>query len=129
MMILVVISFMLCMTPIKVRQIIEWFYPQLFISFNCTNHNLNVWIIVSFRWLAALHSVVNPIIYSFMSKNFRVIIIFFIKKNILFKNFFRTNFDFLTLKEDFLTAMKKIKNYLKDLFWRDISPKKKFEIN
>ena len=72
MMILVVISYAICMTPVKVKQIIQWFNPKLFQSLHCWHPNVFDWINMSVRWLATLHSVVNPIIYSFMSKNFRV---------------------------------------------------------
>ena len=72
MLIIVVISFMICMTPSKVRQLLHWFEIQDFSVIYCSNPELIIWMKLSFNWLATVHSVVNPIIYSFLSDNFRV---------------------------------------------------------
>ncbi len=68
----VIILFVICWTPVKTKQIIRSYFPDLF---NICSMNSFYWvttITISFHWLAMAHSFVNPIIYSFMSKSFRV---------------------------------------------------------
>ncbi len=68
----VIILFAICWTPVKTSQIIRSYFPELF---NICSMNSFYWvttITISFHWLAMAHSFVNPIIYSFMSKSFRV---------------------------------------------------------
>ncbi len=72
MMCAVIILFAICWTPVKTKQIIRSYFPHLF---NICSMNSFYWvttITILFHWLAMAHSFVNPIIYSFMSQNFRV---------------------------------------------------------
>lgn len=70
MMFTVVLLYGLCWMPVKVYQfLLDYGY----INF-CTEFQLRMIVIIYFtcHWIAMANSFVNPIIYSFMSKSFRV---------------------------------------------------------
>ena len=70
MLILIVILFALCWTPIQFFGLIVWFYP---ISLDTDlKYNLYVGLYFASHWLSMSHSFINPLIYSYMSSNFRV---------------------------------------------------------
>ena len=72
MLVAVVILFLICWLPIKILMTVITYSPEwLFIDDPQSN---NVYIASYFicHWMAMANSFVNPIIYSFMSKSFRV---------------------------------------------------------
>jgi hypothetical protein len=68
----VIILFVICWTPVKTKQIIRSYFRNFFYICSMKSYYLVTTITLSFHWLAMAHSFVNPIIYSFMSKSFRV---------------------------------------------------------
>ena len=72
MMNVLVISFVVCMMPIKTKQLLEMLWPRLARPCTLTGHYIEASIHFICHWLGMAHSFVNPIIYSFMSQNFRV---------------------------------------------------------
>ena len=72
MMNVLVISFVVCMMPIKTKQLLEMLWPRLARPCTLTGHYIEASIHFICHWLGMAHSFVNPIIYSFMSLNFRV---------------------------------------------------------
>ena len=72
MLVVVVISFVVCMSPSKLLAFVNLYRPQSFAWFFCYDYNLTVWVKLLFNWLLTMHSVVNPVIYSFLCNNFRV---------------------------------------------------------
>ena len=73
MMFAVVILYGICWTPIKIYQLALDYLPKLF-HINCSETHFYAMITYYFfaHWLAMSNTFVNPIVYSFMSKNFRV---------------------------------------------------------
>lgn len=90
MLVTIVILFVLCWLPIHIHTFIVWFYPIEFHEFQ--HYILFVLSFFICHWLAMAHSFLNPIIYGFMSENFKVklrieifaFLILRIKKNAFF---------------------------------------------
>ncbi len=72
MMFAVVLLYGICWTPIKIYQIILNFYPDIFSFCSSIKYYILVGIYFFCHFVAMTNSFVNPIIYSFMSKSFRV---------------------------------------------------------
>jgi hypothetical protein len=72
-----VILFALCWLPIQIFNLIAWLFP---VSLDTDlQYNLYVGLYFASHWLSMSHSFINPLIYSYMSTNFRV------RKNGLFR--------------------------------------------
>ncbi|BES87428.1 7 transmembrane receptor (rhodopsin family) [Nesidiocoris tenuis] len=71
MLLTIVILFALCWLPLQLFILVFYFYPEL-ATYN-TESQRNIYAISYFAclWLANANSFVNPLIYSFMSENFR----------------------------------------------------------
>ncbi|CAG2168460.1 unnamed protein product, partial [Oppiella nova] len=68
----IVILFIVFWLPIQLYNLIIWYNPFLIIR--ALNYNMDAYIALFFvcHWISSAHSFVNPIIYGFMSDNFRV---------------------------------------------------------
>ena len=74
MLITIVGLFAICWLPSHVFQLIRVFNKDLLLRFigNDASSPKYLTIVISSHWLSMAHSFVNPIIYSFMSDNFKV---------------------------------------------------------
>ena len=70
MMFIIVSLYILCWAPIKILVLLIEF--QLISNCNADQYHILVYVYIIFHWLAMANSFVNPIVYSFMSKSFRV---------------------------------------------------------
>ncbi|CAG2172044.1 unnamed protein product [Oppiella nova] len=72
MLMLIVVMFAICWLPIQLFGLIVWFHP---ISLDTDlQYNLYVGLYFASHWLSMSHSFINPLIYSYMSSNFRVLL-------------------------------------------------------
>ncbi|KAI2799309.1 hypothetical protein BLOT_014470 [Blomia tropicalis] len=71
-MMVVVIVFILCWSPLQLYNVLTIYFPQKFRSFS-SDAELTRYVVtyMAFHLLAMAHSFVNPIVYSFMSQSFR----------------------------------------------------------
>ncbi len=84
----VIILFVICWTPIKSQQLMRTYFKKLFVICSMSSFYWVTTITITFHWLCMAHSFVNPIIYSFMSKGFRVRILYNQRHDILVKSYF-----------------------------------------
>lgn len=74
MLITIVVLFAICWLPIHLFQLIRVFNQELlkrFIDYDASNVRY-LFIVIASHWLSMANSFVNPMIYCFMSDNFRV---------------------------------------------------------
>ncbi|CAG2112942.1 unnamed protein product [Medioppia subpectinata] len=68
----IVIMFAICWLPIQMFGLLVWFYPKWILN---AETSLQYYTFVGMyffcHWISMAHSFMNPIIYSFMSENFR----------------------------------------------------------
>ncbi len=69
---IVVFIFILCWLPIHIFSLLVWFYPKILNAKTKLEYCLFVGSYFITHFLSMGHSMANPIIYSFMSENFRV---------------------------------------------------------
>ena len=72
MMIVVVFGFVLCWTGIQLFVLIVYMFPGVLTYSSKAKYYVYVGSYFTLHWISMFHSTINPIIYSFMSKNFRV---------------------------------------------------------
>ena len=74
MLITIVALFAICWLPSHIFQLVRVFNKDLLLRFigNDASSPKYLAIVISSHWLSMAHSFVNPIIYSFMSDNFKV---------------------------------------------------------
>ncbi len=82
---MIVILFIICWLPIHTFSLLVWFYPE--ISKVKTQFGFKTYVLsyIACHFLAMAHSFINPIVYCFMSQNFRVSIIY--ENIIIYYNF------------------------------------------
>ncbi|CAG2117464.1 unnamed protein product [Medioppia subpectinata] len=67
----VVILFGVCWLPIHIFSMLVYFYPQILNAKTKVAYNVYVGTYFFCHWISQFHSLVNPIVYCFMSENFR----------------------------------------------------------
>ncbi|XP_054156869.1 RYamide receptor-like [Oppia nitens] len=67
----VVLAFIICWTGIQLFGIVVWLFPQLMRFSTKAKYYGYVGIYFTLNWISMFHSTVNPIIYTFVSDNFR----------------------------------------------------------
>lgn len=78
MLVAVVILFLICWLPIKILMTVITYSPEWLFIDDLQSNNVYIATFFICHWMAMANSFVNPIIYSFMSKSFRVGITFFL---------------------------------------------------
>lgn len=72
MMVTIVVMFALCWTPIQLFNLMTWILNDYFTTKTLSHINVYVSLFFVCHFFAMAHSAVNPIIYCFMSYNFKV---------------------------------------------------------
>ena len=78
MMMLTILMFIICWMPVKIFQLMLEF--SLISNCNQNQFYTMVYIYIVCHWLAMANSFINPIVYSFISKSFKVCLLFEVKK-------------------------------------------------
>jgi hypothetical protein len=73
MLVTLVISFAICWLPIQVFNLLFWLFDDLRYLSTPTRYYAYVIGYFTCHWLAMFHCVIDPIIYCFMNRNFKVI--------------------------------------------------------
>src|SRR6218665_663029 len=82
MLIAIITAFALCWLPIQIFQLVVYFSPNILDNSSDTKYYTFVGTYFVCHWISMAHSFMNPIIYSFMSKSFKVsLIVAFYKKS------------------------------------------------
>ncbi len=71
----VVILFALCWLPIHIFSLLVYFHPKILNLKTKIEYYAYIGSYFFCHWISQFHSLVNPIVYCFMSENFRVSII------------------------------------------------------
>ncbi|KAH9392141.1 hypothetical protein TYRP_022166 [Tyrophagus putrescentiae] len=71
MLITIIGVFTLCWLPIQIFNILVFFAPNFLAASSPTKYYVFVFSYFFCHWISCAHSMLNPLIYSFMSKNFR----------------------------------------------------------
>ncbi|CAG2111081.1 unnamed protein product [Medioppia subpectinata] len=69
---MIVLLFAICWLPIHVFSLLVWFYPQILKVQTKLGYRTFIWTYFVCHFMSMGHSFVNPIVYCFMSSNFRV---------------------------------------------------------
>ena len=69
----IVLLFVLCWLPIHTFSLLVWFYPNILNLKLKVEYFTYVGAFFACHWISQFHSLVNPIVYCFMSESFRVI--------------------------------------------------------